>query len=570
MSLRGGPSESFYIHIQNYRKTNRWVWHTIQQGVKYGLIPNKQIGQPEVAGNIFDWCMPKRAEELVVILYVDTLDLPLLEQTLNSLVSQDMEDWGLIVVNNTGFPNFLSTFRSKNWKLKECATFIDFEKPLAYNEAVYKAIHYYLNDQDSFVCLLRQGDVLLYSGVLSESMNRLNIYSADVLIGKEISKRTLINAGLSRSDFIHPRQNPETLSNGLVFFRKYLFDALSHLDMKEKIKNPKQHLPGYSKITLTYHWLNDVTNISILTPIIELSQNPIRFDHFNVLRTRPLNKSQINAAKKFVKTKESIAEGKWERGRKTFLPNQNKIELDITYDCNLKCHHCNRSCSQAPSKSQISLDQIYQFVKESVSIGKKWELINIMGGEPTLHPQFEAIVDYLLREYVDRWSPETTLQITSNGYGDEVIRKLKALPTHANLVINKNSFKNNRIIDYFTPFNLAPLDEKSEFQNDYQKGCWVTSYCGIGLNHLGYFACGVAGGIERVIESNQAIASLAELSEQLLQQQLNYFCRYCGNYNAYSFNNGDFMERAEKDASPKIAISNTWKKLYGKYKNERT
>ncbi|MBI3234688.1 MAG: hypothetical protein HYZ42_11730, partial [Bacteroidetes bacterium] len=159
------------------------------------------------------------------------------------------------------------------------------------------------------------------------------------------------------------------------------------------------------------------------------------------------------------------------------------------------------------------------------------------------------------------------LQITSNGYGEQVQAKLNELPSHPNLVVNTNSFKTGREIPYFTPFNKAPIDEANN-QENYHKGCWVTAYCGIGLNHLGYFACGVAGGIERILNAGGGIQSLALLNEQQLQKQLQTYCSLCGNFSDYAVNRGDFMERAEKEVAPKTAMSETWKKLYKQYNNE--
>ena len=109
---------------------------------------------------------------------------------------------------------------------------------------------------------------------------------------------------------------------------------------------------------------------------------------------------------------------------------------------------------------------------------------------------------------------------------------------------------------------MAPKDEVNASLHDYKKGCWVTSYCGIGLNHLGYFACGVAGGIERVLQTNKGIKRLQEVETTLLQEQLHDFCQWCGNFSAYAGNQGDFMDRAEKDSAPKRAMSDSWKEIY--------
>ncbi|MBU3676672.1 MAG: glycosyltransferase family 2 protein, partial [Chitinophagaceae bacterium] len=348
VSLRGGDTRAYYIHPPNYRKQNRWVWHTLKMSVKQGLIPTMQIGKVDVAGNIYDWCLPKRHEEFIVLLYIKQRDTTQLQSSLQSIFEQDYSAFGLILINNTGDCTFLESFREFISLFNCHTTIIEFENTVLYYEAIYKAIHYYLNNQDSFICLLMQGDILLYTSVFSECINRLKIYDADLLIGKEVSSRTVVNAGMVRTNFIHPREDAESLCNGLAIFRKYLFDALSIFDLKRPVQGKPNLTSTFSKIKVNYEWLDDTSNISLLVPITELSRNPIRFDYFNVLRCQPVAKYQLEEAIHSVKTKQPKVEGSWEKGRKTFLPNTNKIELDITYDCNLKCFHCNRSCTQAP------------------------------------------------------------------------------------------------------------------------------------------------------------------------------------------------------------------------------
>lgn len=100
--------------------------------------------------------------------------------------------------------------------------------------------------------------------------------------------------------------------------------------------------------------------------------------------------------------------------------------------------------------------------------------------------------------------------------------------------------------------------------NSKRKGCWVTSYCGIGLNKNGYYACAVAGGIDRINKTNLAIPKLTEINNEKLEQQLKEFCQYCGNFKAYEDNFGDFIPRIEKEPF-KNEISESWEKLYEKY-----
>lgn len=569
VSVRGGNTNTAYIHPQNFRKMNRKVWWTIQNAIEDGRIPTCQYGEPELRGTLFEWTTPKRNESFVAIVHLTEYNLPDWETTIRSIAAQDYPDYGVIVINNSGVYESKAEIRHLiESYLPERTTLIQTERKLPSNEVIYDALHYYMENDASFAGIIRQGDVLLSTTLLSEVMNRLKLYDSDLLIGKEISEKHIVFCGMSSVDFIHPRSENAMLDNGLQVFRKQLFDSLSHFDMKQK-KKGLSHLPGVIKLKANYEWMDDTEGHSIMAPMTELAQNPIRFDHFNILRTQTsLCEDTRKDIFEEIQTKLPKSEGEIVKGRKVFKPNQQKIELDITYDCNLKCADCNRSCSQAPEIVHMTMEQINTFIRESIMLNKKWELINVLGGEPTLHPQFEAIVHTLLYDYIVPFSTDTTLQITSNGFGDEVRQKLEALPRHPNLVIDVYSFKDSAKVPYFTPFNLAPNDTGEYTDADYAKGCWVTSYCGIGLNHLGYFACGIAGAMERVMQTSYAMHSLTEVDNSI-EKQLIYFCRYCGNFSTYHANRGDFMERAEKDAAPKGMISESWKIIYKQWRERK-
>lgn len=66
------------------------------------------------------------------------------------------------------------------------------------------------------------------------------------------------------------------------------------------------------------------------------------------------------------------------------------IELDITNKCNFNCIHCNRSAGSERSE-ELSFSTIKSIAKEVQSLGIK--RIQLLGGEPTIHPAFFDICE---------------------------------------------------------------------------------------------------------------------------------------------------------------------------------
>jgi hypothetical protein len=112
--------------------------------------------------------------------------------------------------------------------------------------------------------------------------------------------------------------------------------------------------------------------------------------------------------------------------------SRDRIDIDITWDCNLRCDNCNRSCQQAPTEERVTVGQIRRFLQETRERGVCWRKINLLGGEPTLHPDFEEILRMVL-EFRDRYSPSTNGMVIINGYEPEVNAVLARIPASVNL-----------------------------------------------------------------------------------------------------------------------------------------
>jgi hypothetical protein len=200
-----------------------------------------------------------------------------------------------------------------------------------------------------------------------------------------------------------------------------------------------------------------------------------------------------------------------------------RIEIDITYLCNLRCYNCNRSCRQSPTTEAMSVGQIEKFILESKQNNIKWEQISLLGGEPTLHPEFMEIVN-LLRDYKESFSKNTNIQVVSNGYGAKVKKKLKNLPKDIELI---ESFKEPDDQPMFYSFNVAPKDLPEYNNVDYRNGCSILKNCGIGLSPYGYYSCAVAAGIDRIYGYNIGRKSLPDADDKM-EDHLEKFCQLCG------------------------------------------
>ncbi|MGF1761404.1 radical SAM protein [Photobacterium sagamiensis] len=230
------------------------------------------------------------------------------------------------------------------------------------------------------------------------------------------------------------------------------------------------------------------------------------------------------------------------------------IEIDLTYQCNLKCNNCNRSSAQAPEAVHIKLSVIKDFVEQSLVQKRYWQRIRILGGEPTLHPDFLAIIDQLL--LLKKNCPDTVIQVVSNGYGRKVEAMLAKLPESIQV---ENSAKSSNIQPAFGPFNLAPQDSWQYRFADYRNGCGIAG-AGIGLTPQGYYQCTVAGGIDRVKGVNGGRKSLPD-SRDGMRDLMNQACRLCGH-----FRDGHYVPEILRPSLLEQRISPSWENIYREWR----
>ena len=560
-SIRGGDRRSFYIHPQNYRKSRPEVWLTIQDRVEQGYLPAVQEGAFDCAGSYYDWGLPLRQEPYVFLTTVRNISYPRLLRMFASVLAQRDKWWGWVIIDDASDNGLSLLLAYLVAPFRERITLIRNGIPQGALSNHFKGIHYFIHHPETVVITLDGDDALLGDRVLSQIAERYERQGADVVIGRVYQNYRLQAHYRYPANFVSPRACGGNVWQHIRSFRKKLFDSLELWELKR--------FGGKDK-----RWLELGADYAFMVPIVEMSQNPQQLEQFTYYYERDV--AQYTAEREATLQENLVYILNLPRRspqdvvseRRYFAPNLNRIEIDITYRCNLGCRACNRSCAQAPTTEQISVERIKSFVNESIAAGKCWEFINVLGGEPTLHPQLAEILSCLIKEYIRPHAPTAQIQIVSNGYTAASRQQLAALRAQfPELLVDYASFKTSNTVDYFTPFNDAPVDDPAFAQADYTAGCWVARDCGVNLNPHGYYACSVCGAIDRITSDNaHAIPSLAAITPERLRAHLDAFCRYCGNFKHYAINQGNCIPRAEKAPFTEEVISPTWEALYAAYK----
>lgn len=232
-----------------------------------------------------------------------------------------------------------------------------------------------------------------------------------------------------------------------------------------------------------------------------------------------------------------------------WITNTSEIQIEITTLCNLDCFNCDRSVRQAPSTESMSLSQIERFVAESLALCWEWKQITLIGGEPTLHPQFWEILGTI--ERYKRVHVDCVVEVSSNGYGPRVKSVLAQLPPW--VVVDSSEKKSNKHL--FSSYNVAAVDLPQFRGADFTKGCWITSECGMGLTRNGYYPCGAGASVDRVFGHDIGLKQLSLVNSRSMVEQLATLCQHCGH-----FKTSYGAPRIDKEV-----MSTSWVEAYSAY-----
>lgn len=341
---------------------------------------------------------------------------------------------------------------------------------------------------------------------------------------------------------------PNYLTEGKISLTWY-----RSLELLQQTKGYRS-LRGGSNCTYYAHPQNEIKSqagfINIIREAFYKNNLPKQqFGHWDIVGTKELWSESISKVTTMNHHELIDSDFNYPNNRKTCYPiNMHRLEIDLTYECQLRCSNCSRGCTQMPSDSEISKAQIIEFLESSTAQERRWNKVRILGGEPTLHSGFLEIIS-VMHQWFEKNLPEADVKVVSNGAGKFVRETYYKIPESWR---TESSFKDGTDPDYFDPVNIAPMDIPAYENEDFTKACWVAMECGMALTPNGYFPCSVAGAIDRMFAINGGRATLPKDTEDM-QNELSKYCALCGHYL-----NDTFVPREKREKLIGNPRSKTW------------
>lgn len=203
-----------------------------------------------------------------------------------------------------------------------------------------------------------------------------------------------------------------------------------------------------------------------------------------------------------------------------YTPTSGKAELHITYRCNLQCVNCNRaSYLRSEHTPDMTLDDVRVFFQQCRELNWDPDIL-IIGGEPTMHPDFLDIIA-LSRAFK---GPKGLVQVWTNGRDRTLIQHIR---DKYQASVPEETFKEKSRIDFpWDDYCVSPADHGIVRHKCWQHGSEI---CGISVDAEGYMPCAVGGMLDGMLKLGLRTKRLADLFDNdknaAITQEM---CKHCG------------------------------------------
>lgn len=259
------------------------------------------------------------------------------------------------------------------------------------------------------------------------------------------------------------------------------------------------------------------------------------------------------------------------------------IQIDITNACNKICSNCTRFCGLF--NKPFFMD--FETFKQAVDSLKEFNgIVGIMGGEPTLHPEFDKFVTYLhskrpeYRKYsgvrypVDSFKYYAKKLIYRNGkrcglwsaFGDGYYKYFELIQdVFGYQALNDHIDKNNHQAILIPRKELGINDEEFLKRRD---NCWLQNLWSASITPKGAFYCEIAAAMDMLfdgpggwkIEPNWWKRTPDDFKDQI------HWCENCSmSLDVPSIDSKQQTDLISKGMLDKLKQINGWKIQNGKY-----
>ncbi len=205
-------------------------------------------------------------------------------------------------------------------------------------------------------------------------------------------------------------------------------------------------------------------------------------------------------------------------------PKSEKAEWHLTYRCNLSCASCNRACFLPAQTADMTIDDAREFCRQASELGWKPRII-LIGGEPTLHPEFLRFV-----EIAAEFAPGR-VEVWSNGFGPISRALLDRVRRDELAEVIEGTHKDSSVAHEVFDIFLAPADFNVAREPCGTHSRFTQPDCGISVDHEGYTVCCMGGAIDGVLRLDARTKRLADLWDPAFAvRQTEALCRHCGQH----------------------------------------
>ena len=174
------------------------------------------------------------------------------------------------------------------------------------------------------------------------------------------------------------------------------------------------------------------------------------------------------------------------------------IQIEVTNHCNMVCKDCTRMIGLIKEPYFMTLERVEQALQ---SLEGFKGIIGIMGGEPTMHPQFAEICKlfekYVFLEQRGLWTNGFMWNENEFKY-DKIIRDTFLL---RNIVYNAHDYE---YINQHQPILIPSwkIIQDRKLWKEIIDNCWIQNSWSACINPKGGYFCEVAGALDMLYDLN--------------------------------------------------------------------